>query len=122
MTSSNRPPVVTLCGSMRFFDLMLATAAELTGRGEIVLAPFVVVDAGDQDSTVKAGLDELHRRKIDLADRIVVVTDHTRYHGESTRAEIAYATEHGKPVDWAIHTLSTGTCTTAAATQARGSE
>ncbi|MEU1133557.1 hypothetical protein ABZ383_27495 [Streptomyces sp. NPDC005900] len=43
----------------------------------------------------KARLDELHRAKIRLADEVLVVGD---YVGTSTRAEIAYARELGKPI------------------------
>lgn len=97
-----RPTTVTLCGSMRFFPQMLTVAAELTDAGAIVLAPFRVVAPADQDSAGKQDLDALHRRKIDMADRIVVVTDEKRYVGESTRGEIDYATRLGKPIDWAV--------------------
>ncbi|MGY5210031.1 hypothetical protein [Nocardia gipuzkoensis] len=97
-----RPSTVTLCGSMRFFPQMLTVAAELTDAGVVVLAPFRVVSPENQDSAAKARLDELHRRKIDMADRIVVVTDESRYVGDSTRGEIDYATRLGKPIDWAV--------------------
>jgi hypothetical protein len=90
--------VVTLCGSMRFLPQMLHVAAEETLAGAIVLAPFAVVPATEQDGEVKARLDELHRRKIDLADRVIVVSDASGYYGTSTRGEIDYAAAHGKPV------------------------
>lgn len=93
---------------MRFFPLMLAEAAELTGSGVIVLAPFQIVPVDEQASQAKAELDELHRRKIDLADRIVVVTDESRYIGDSTRSEIRYATLTGTPVSWAVRVVSAG--------------
>lgn len=96
-----RPDLVTLCGSMRFVDEMLHVAAELTAAGAIVLAPFVVVQPrqqlGDQ-AALKARLDELHRRKIELSDRVIVVSDPAGYVGESTRSEIAYADRLGIPV------------------------
>jgi hypothetical protein len=44
---------------------------------------------------LKVRLDDQHRQKIRLADRVLVVGD---YIGNSTRAEIAYARELGKPV------------------------
>jgi hypothetical protein len=91
--------VVTLCGSMRFLALMLDVAAEETAAGRIVLAPFAVVATEDQDSEFKAMLDALHRRKIDMADRVLVVTDATGYYGTSTRGEISYAAERGIPVE-----------------------
>jgi hypothetical protein len=89
--AQDRPEVVTLCGSMRFFPRMLQLAAELTLDGAIVVAPFSVVAPEDQGSDSKARLDELHRRKIDMADRVIVVTDETGYYGTSTAAEIQYA-------------------------------
>jgi hypothetical protein len=93
----DRPVVVTLCGSMRVFDDMLTVASEETSAGRIVLAPFTVVAATDQDGDHKAMLDELHRRKIDLSSEIVVVT-RDGYLGESTRGEIAYAEQTGRTV------------------------
>ena len=96
-----RPEVVTVCGSMRFFDRMLALASAETAAGCVVLAPFVVLAAEDQreQSEHKAMLDELHRRKIDMSDRVVVVTDEHRYLGPSTLAEIAYAHARRVPVE-----------------------
>jgi len=92
-----RPRIVCLSGSMRFFDRMLTVAAENTAAGRIVLAPFSVVAPDDQDGEFKRMLDELHFRKIDMADEVIVVTV-DGYIGESTRNEIAYAKKHGKPV------------------------
>lgn len=98
-----RPDVVTLCGSMRFVVELLEVAAELTVAGVIVLAPFVVVQPREQigdQAALKARLDELHRRKIELSDRVIVVSDPAGYIGESTRAEIAYAHDLGVPVEY----------------------
>lgn len=47
----------------------------------------------------KAMLDELHLRKIDLADGILVLNV-GGYVGESTTNEIRYAMKHGKSVRW----------------------
>jgi hypothetical protein len=99
MIEPRRPELVTLCGSMRFLPLMLQVAASETARGVIVLAPFAVIPPGEQDSELKAMLDELHRRKIDLSDRVIVVTDESGYWGQSTRNEIAYAHRRGIPVE-----------------------
>lgn len=100
MVERHRPPVVTLCGSMRYLPLILRVAAAETTQGAIVLAPFAVVPSGQQGSEFKAMLDELHRRKIDLSDRVVVVSDETGYWGQSTRNEIAYAHRNGIPVEF----------------------
>lgn len=99
---AQRPPTVTLCGSMRFFPLMLEVAAAETAAGNIVLAPFSVVPTDEQGSAFKARLDELHRRKIDLADHVIVVTDQSGYYGDSTAGEIEYARERGVPVTFVV--------------------
>ncbi|MGY1946628.1 hypothetical protein [Nocardia asiatica] len=93
------PEMVTLCGSMRFFPLILDVAAELTAAGVIVLSPFKTVAPEDQASELKQRLDALHLWKIRLADRVVIVTDETGYMGESTQREKAYAEQVGKPVE-----------------------
>ena len=97
------PPVVCLCGSTRFVDEFNRQRKELTERGEIVLSIEIVTtqarehDPQHADPALKARLDELHKRKIDLADYVLVLNV-GGYIGESTRSEIAYATAHGKPV------------------------
>jgi hypothetical protein len=53
------------------------------------------------DSAEKVALDQLHKRKIDLADYVHVVSDATGYLGASTRGEIEYAITFGKPVEFA---------------------
>ncbi|GAB3066661.1 hypothetical protein [Pedococcus soli] len=92
-----RPEIVCLCGSARFVNEMRAVNSELTLAGVIVVAP----SEADQSPTPeqKAVLDALHRRKIDLADRVLVVNP-GGYVGESTRREIAYARAAGKPVSF----------------------
>ena len=47
----------------------------------------------------KAALDSLHKHKIDLADRVLVVNP-GGYVGASTRDEIAYAHATGTPVSF----------------------
>jgi hypothetical protein len=42
-------------------------------------------------------LDELHLRKIDLADEVLIINI-DGYIGEGTKREIKYALEHNKPV------------------------
>ena len=46
---------------------------------------------------VKAMLDDMHKRKIDMADEIFVINA-GGYIGESTRSEIEYALKTGKEV------------------------
>lgn len=47
----------------------------------------------------KAILDALHLRKIDLANRVLIVNP-GGYVGDSTRREIAYARAAGKPISF----------------------
>lgn len=93
----NRPEIVCICGSTRFADEMRAANRDLTFAGIIVVAP------GEADEPItddqKAMLGSLHLRKIDLADRVLVVNP-GGYIGESTSREIDYAHAAGKPVSF----------------------
>jgi nucleoside 2-deoxyribosyltransferase len=100
------PTVVCLCGSTRFYDAFQQANYDLTMRGQIVLSvgfyPHAKAEHGHgagvgHDSAKKRRLDELHKRKIDLADYVLVLNV-GGYIGDSTRSEIAYAHAHGKPV------------------------
>ncbi len=78
---------------------------DLTFAGAIVVAPGVTTHPGGRGTgeTItdeqKAALDALHLRKIDLADRVLVVNP-GGYVGESTSREIAYARVTGTPVSF----------------------
>ena len=96
-----RPVIVCLCGSIRFGEMFRNVNQRETLAGKIVLAPGcfqgdVVLEVLPG---VKRGLNELHLRKIDLANEILVVSV-GGYVGESTRQEIAYARQQGKRVRW----------------------
>jgi len=47
----------------------------------------------------KIALDELHKRKIDLADEVLILNV-GGYIGDSTRSELNYALAHGKTVKY----------------------
>lgn len=96
----DQPEIVCICGSARFVEEMRKANRELTLSGIIVLAPGEMNGAvsGDQ----KAVLDALHLRKIDLADRVLVVNP-GGYIGESTSREIAYARAAGTQVSFTDH-------------------
>lgn len=94
--------VVTLCGSTRFKEDFLRVQKELTLHGNIVISVGLFGHAGDEevwDEGVKAMLDDMHKRKIDMADAIFVI-NRGGYIGSSTRSEIAYALEHAKDVEY----------------------
>lgn len=58
---------------------------------------------GDETTPEKQAIDQLHFRKIDLADEIVVINV-GGYVGSSTGREIDYARSLGKPVKWLFPT------------------
>lgn len=93
------PTIVCLCGSTRFGDAYRDAMREETLAGRIVLTVGLLGHAEgiDMGGPVKAALDELHLRKIDLADEILVLNV-GGYVGESTRREIAYARSRGKTI------------------------
>jgi hypothetical protein len=86
-------------------DEMLVVNRELTLAGAIVVAPGFF--GRDEDRAAyetitddqRMALGELHLRKIDLADRVLVVNP-GGYIGDSTSREIAYAHATGKPVSF----------------------
>ena len=96
------PDIVCLCGSTRFMDVFQSVGWQLTLDGYIVLTVGVCKHVEDHagealGQEVADKLDELHKRKIDLADWVVVLNP-GGYIGDSTRGEIAYAREVGKSV------------------------
>jgi hypothetical protein len=99
--TTDRPTITVLCGSTRFKDEFERANQYLTLAGNIVLAPGVFghADGIELPEDTKAELDELHLRKIDLADEVLVVSP-GGYIGESTRREIAYAEQAGKPITY----------------------
>lgn len=69
------PKIVTLCGSTRFKKEFEEQQARLTNEGVIVLTVgrFGHLDGLDMGGDLKRRLDELHKRKIDLSDEILVI-------------------------------------------------
>lgn len=92
--------VITLCGSTKFKEQYLEAQKRLTLEGNIVISVGLFGHSGDNEvwtEDTKAMLDDMHKRKIDMADEIFVVNV-GGYIGESTRSEILYAIESGKDV------------------------
>ena len=99
--------VITLCGSTRFEQAFREANKRLTLTGNIVISVGLFGHSGGDEvwegmdegtlTATKRMLDDMHKRKIDLADEIFVINV-GGYVGESTRSEIAYAQDHGKPV------------------------
>lgn len=100
------PKIICLCGSTKFKDAFIEANKKLTLEGNIVLSvgcfPHVDDKAAPEDvlgESVKEQLDFLHKRKIDLADEILVLNV-GGYVGSSTRSEIEHAKATGKPIHW----------------------
>jgi len=96
------PTIVCLCGSTRFRDAFTEANYSETMAGKIVLSVgfFMHSPHGQERGCTaeqKIALDELHKRKIDLCDEVLVLNI-GGYIGSSTRSEIDYALAHNKPV------------------------
>lgn len=92
--------VVTLCGSTRFKNEFIEVQKKLTLEGKIVISVGLFGHSGDDEVWTKGTkdmLDDMHKRKIDMADSIFVLNK-DGYIGESTRGEIDYARKTGKAV------------------------
>lgn len=95
-----RPTVVCLCGSTRFGEAFREANLRETLAGRIVLT--IGCDTKSDDALglgpeVKPMLDELHLRKIDMADEVLILNV-GGYIGESTRRELKYARVYGKRI------------------------
>lgn len=94
------PSIVCLCGSTRFGEAFHQAQLDETLAGNIVLTVGCHVHSDEAlglDPKVKAALDELHFRKIELADETLILNV-GGYIGDSTGNELAYALFLSKPV------------------------
>lgn len=106
------PTIVCLCGSTRFWRTFQQASLQETMAGKIVLS--IGAASGTDDDhfgnlpreeydRIKSMLDELHLRKIDMADEVLILNV-GQYIGESTARELAYARKLGKVVRyWEPH-------------------
>lgn len=101
--------VITLCGSTKFKDEFLKAQKDLTLNGNIVISVGLFGHSGDFEvwenmdegtlTKTKEMLDDMHKRKIDMADEIFVINVNG-YIGDSTKSEIEYAIKTGKKVNY----------------------
>lgn len=101
--------VITLCGSTRFKDAFLEAQKRLTLEENIVISVGLFGHSGDSEvwenmdegtlTKTKELLDDMHKRKIDMADEIFVINV-GGYIGSSTKSEIEYAIATGKEVKY----------------------
>lgn len=102
---NDRPKIICLCGSSRFIESFAVLAWEFEKQGIIALGlhllpasyPTKVTDHIAEAEGVTDILNNLHLRKIDMADEVFVVNVNG-YIGDDTKREIAYANSLGKPV------------------------
>lgn len=91
-------PILTICGSMRYYHEMLIQAKVWSRKGWIVLMPFdVSYMGGAPGDDTKAMLDDMHLTKMSMSEKILVVG---QYIGESTANEILYAETHQIPIEY----------------------
>ena len=96
-----------MCGSTKFKNEFMEAQKRLTLEGNIVISVGLFGHSGDQEvwenmdegtfTKTKERLDDMHKRKMDMADSIFVINV-GGYIGDSTRSEIEYAKAHGKKV------------------------
>jgi hypothetical protein len=97
--------IITLCGSTKFRDEFIAEQKRLTLEGNIVISVGLFGHSGDNEvwtESTKEMLDDMHKRKIDMADEIFVINV-GGYIGSSTRSEIEYAISSNKAVKYLIN-------------------
>lgn len=94
--------VITLCGSTKFKDDFIREQKRLSLEGNIVISVGLFGHSGDDEvwnDNVKEMLDDMHKRKIDMADEIFVINKNG-YIGSSTKSEIEYALKNNKKVNY----------------------
>lgn len=96
----DKQKVVTLIGSMRFWDEFITVANNMEREGISVLMPIKDPD-GAKSADVRSNLDKTIRKKIDMSDEVFVINI-DKYVGPSTETEIKYAKSIGKPVKYLI--------------------
>ena len=99
--------VITLCGSTKFKEQFLEVQKRLTLEGNIVISVGLFGHSGDDEAWTegtKEMLDDMHKRKIDMADAIFVINVNG-YIGDSTLSEIKYAKMRGKEIIYFEPTL-----------------
>jgi hypothetical protein len=100
-----KPKIVCFCGSSRFIDHFAVLQWEWEKEGWISLGLHLlpqgyktnVPDHLAEAEGVNKKMDELHRRKIDMAD-LVFIINVGGYIGESTKGELEYARQNGKTI------------------------
>lgn len=96
-----KPKIVCLCGSTKFKGAFEKANFNETMKGNIVLSVgcFMHKDKILITEDQKIKLDELHKRKIDLADEVLILNVEG-YIGKSTKSELEYAKKNNKIIKY----------------------
>ncbi len=108
-----KPKFVVICGSSRFVEEMAVCAWLIEKTEESIVMGLHLLPAWYSYRTpipnhlaehegVSDRMDQLHLRKIDIADEVFIVNVDD-YIGDSTTAEIKYAQDRGKTIRWFTH-------------------
>ena len=90
--------IVTLCGSLKFQNEMMAIAEKMALDGNCILTPVYPVSKELKRTEMQIeNLKEAHFKRIELSDAIFVVNVNN-YIGESTKIEIEYAKKLNKEI------------------------
>ena len=111
-----KPIIVCLCGSTRFYKAYAKAQLEETLAGRIVLtvgsttqSDGELMASAENSEEMKAKIkvaQELHFHKIEMADEILVLNV-GGYVGESTKDEIEFARMLGKKIRWLEYSVPT---------------
>ena len=90
--------VITICGSLKYQNIMMEEAQKLTMEGNCVLTPtYPTIKDYKISQEEMNNLKESHLKRIELSDAIYVLNV-DNYIGESTSIEIDYASSLNKEI------------------------
>ena len=96
LNKNHNPKIITICGSLKYFNEMISISKKLKLEGNIVLTP--VFDKNKSYSKEEIDLlGKVHKEKIKLSDAIFVVNI-DNYIGDSTKSEIDLAKSLNKEI------------------------
>ena len=101
-----KPKIICICGSSKFCDVAAVKKWEFEKEGMIAIGLHFLPSWYTEQTHhvaefegVASILDELHLRKIEMADEIFIVNVNG-YIGERTKFEIDYSKKLGKPISY----------------------
>lgn len=91
--------VITISGSMKFWEEIIRAGRMLSMDWNIVLIPFKDMDHEKMSKEKREMHIEIHNKRIDMSDELYVVNVND-YIGKSTTNEIVYAMKNSKSVSF----------------------